>query len=221
MIPRTRAVAAAWQTPWVTDVVGTRPGILVGEHHHPPALGSHHGVVSLVMRVRAAAAEAGQGGVDQAGMAGTKGVIVDAQPMGHAGTVVLDDHIGALRQSTGVVLAVLGLQVEDDALLAPVPLDGTGRVPEFFPSGGLDLNYLGAEVGQHHGSDAASTTVGEIEDGNSIEDLRHCVPLSVIWKIDANVPERELQCPGLRRSLAADGCCPLTTRVQPVPLRLL
>ena len=178
------------------DVVGARPGVLVGEHHHPPALGGHHGVVSLVVGVGAAGAEAGQRGVDQAGMAGAQGVVVDAQPPGDAGTVVFDDHIGVLCQGTGLVLAVLSLQVEDDAPLAAVPLNGTGRVPELLTVGRLDLDDLGAEVGQHHGGDSAGTAAGEIEDGDFIEDLCHCVPLSVIWKIDANVPEPERQGPG-------------------------
>ena len=177
-------------------VIGPRPGVLVGEHHHPPTLGRHNCVVPLVVGVGAAGAEAGQGGVDQAGMAGAKSVVVNAQPLGDAGTVVLDNHVGLLRQGAGLFLAVRCLEVEDYALFAAVPLDCSGRVPELFAAGRFDLDDLGAEVRHHHGSDAARPAAGEIENRDSIEDLCHSAPLSVIWKIDANVPNRKRQCPG-------------------------
>ena len=153
------------------DVVGARPGVLVGEHHHSPGLGGHHPVVSLVLRVGAAGTEAGQRGVDQRRMTVTEGVVVNAQPLGDAGAEVLDDHVGMLRQGLGVSLALGGLEVEDDAPLAAVPLEGAWGVSELFAAGRLDLDDLGAEVRHHHGGDAAGPAAGEVEDGYSIEDL--------------------------------------------------
>ena len=185
------------------DVVGARPGVLVGEHHHPPALGGHHGVVSLVVRVGSPGPEARQRGVDQFGMAVAEVVVVDAQPPGDAGAVVLDDHVGVSCQCLRLPLAVGSLQVEDDALLPAVPLDGAGSVPELFTAGRLDLDDLGTEVGHHHGGDAAGTTAGEVEDRDSIKDLCHRAPLSVVWRIDADVPDLERQGPGPKLLLGA------------------
>ena len=108
------------------DVIGTLPRVLAGKHHHPPALGSHHGVVTLVFCVGTMGAEAGQRGIYQDGMSALEGVVIDAQPLGNAGPVILDDNVSVLRQRPGSVLAVGCLEVEDDAFLAAVPLDGTG-----------------------------------------------------------------------------------------------
>ena len=158
------------------DVIGTFPGVLLGEHHHPPALGGHHGIVTLVVGIGTAGTETGQSRIDQLGMTVTEAIIVDAQPPGDAGPEVLDDNIGKLRQPLGFVQAFRGLQVEDDAFLAAVPLDGTRRIAEFFSARRLDLDDFGPEVGHHHGGDAASPAAGEVEDGDSIKDLCHGAP---------------------------------------------
>ena len=114
-------------------------------------------------------------------MAVAEGVIVDAQPMGNAGPEILNNHVGVLRQRPRFVHAVRGLEIDDDAFLASVPLDGTGSVPELFSPGRLDLDDLSAEVGHHHGGDTTSAAAGEVEDCDAIKDLCHGSPYAVGW----------------------------------------
>ena len=104
-------------------VVRAFPRILLGEHHHPPALGGDNPVVALVVSVGPVGSEAGQRGIHQPGMAVPQAVVVDAQPLGDARPKILDHHVRELCQLPCTVLSVLGFQVQDDALLAPVPLD--------------------------------------------------------------------------------------------------
>ena len=109
-------------------------------------------------------------------MIGPKGVVVDAQPLGDAGPEAFDHHVGEARQFTGIIPAFPGLQVEDDAFLAAIPLDRSRRVPEFFAAGRLHLDHLGAEVGHHHGGDAAGPAAGEVKNRDAIKYLCHGSP---------------------------------------------
>ena len=163
------------------DVVGAFPGILPGEHHHPATLGGHHGVVTLVVGVGSLGSEAGQRGIYQLGMTRSKGVVVNAQPSGDSWPEVFDDNVGYLRQFPGIIPAVLGLQVEDDAFLAAIPLDGPRRPPEFFSTRRLNFDDFSAEVGHHHGGDATGPAAGKVKDGDAIKNLCHGAPLVVNW----------------------------------------
>ena len=109
--------------------IGALPGVLLGGHHHPPALGRHHAVVTLVVGVGSAGSEPGQRGMNQSGIAVTQALVVDSQPTSDTRTEVFDHHIAQPRQLMRVLPSLVRLQVQDDTLLATIPLDGTWSVP--------------------------------------------------------------------------------------------
>ena len=92
--------------------------------------------------------------------------------MHHAGAEVLDQDVGGRGQPADRLLAVLGLEVEHDALLADIELAEHGAAalaqrrpgPHRLAAVGLDLDDLGAHVGEH------ARTVGTGDGGRKIQD---------------------------------------------------
>ena len=154
-------------------VVRPFPGILLREHHHSTALGGHHCVIALVMGVGPVRPETGQSGVDQRRMAGAQALVVDTDPFGDPGTEALHDHIGEPGQALGLLPALRTLQVEDDALLAAVPLEGARRLRKPLPVRRHHLDDFGTEVGHHHAGDPSGHPAGEIENRDPVKYLRH------------------------------------------------
>ena len=93
------------------DVVGAPPRVLIGEHHHSPALGGHHGIVALVVGVRPPRTKTGQRCVNQFRVTVADSVIVNGQPLGYAGSEIFNDYVCKLCQPTGSFLSVRGFQV--------------------------------------------------------------------------------------------------------------
>ena len=93
------------------DVVGAFPGVLLGEHHHPAALGGHHGVVPFIVGVGPLGPESRQRGIHQLGMVSPKAVVVDAQPLADAGPETFDHNVGKAGQLQGFIPALRRLQV--------------------------------------------------------------------------------------------------------------
>src|SRR5690606_6777168 len=87
-------------------------------HHTGETLGDE--VVAGSLRVRPVGPEAGDAGVDDRWSDLAQRLVVDPQPGGDAGPVVLDDDVG-LGDEVEEVLLVGGVtQVEDDAALVAV-----------------------------------------------------------------------------------------------------
>ncbi|MGY2934251.1 hypothetical protein ACVWZ6_003853 [Bradyrhizobium sp. GM6.1] len=92
--------------------------------------------------------------------------------MHHARAEVLDQDVGSRGQPADRLLAVLGLEVEHDALLADVELAEHGAAalaqrrpgPHRLAAVGLDLDDLGAHVGEH------PRTMGTGDGGRKIQD---------------------------------------------------
>src|SRR5262245_26407634 len=106
-------------------------------------------------------------------------VVVEAVALEHAGPEVLDQHVGALQQFLHHRLA-LGLgEVERHALLAPVEgheemaFAGAARARALArvvaAVGILDLDHLGAHVGQDLCAHGSRDHAGEIDDADSAE----------------------------------------------------
>ncbi|MGY4335998.1 hypothetical protein ACVWW3_000904 [Bradyrhizobium sp. LM2.9] len=92
--------------------------------------------------------------------------------MHHAGTKVLDQDVGRRGQPAHRLLAVLGLEVQHNALLADIELAEHGAAalaqrragPHRLAAVGLDLDDLGAHVGEH------PRTMGTGDGGRKIQD---------------------------------------------------
>src|SRR5258708_23176970 len=61
--------------------------------------------------------EAGDSEIDQPRVARREFLVVDAQPLGDARSVFLDDHVGALREPAINFLARPALQIDPDRFL--------------------------------------------------------------------------------------------------------
>src|SRR6202035_922170 len=101
-----------------------------------------------------------------------------------AGAEVLGDDVAVLDQPPRDLLALLGLEVEDKALLATVEQQeeeaievGVVHVPQpprpVAMRRPLDLDHLGAEPRQHLRARRPRLVVGEIDDSDAVEGLAH------------------------------------------------
>ena len=111
-------------------------------------------VVARPLRAGPVLAVAGGRAVDDPRVDGLDRLVPDAQPVDHAGTEALDDHVGGLGQAQEGGPTGVGLQVEADPAHAPVgrvgvedglDLDGPG------PGRRPDLDHVGAVVRQPAG----------------------------------------------------------------------
>ena len=77
--------------------------------------------------------------------------IADSNALGDPGPECLQEHVSVTSQGQGLLHAIPTAQVQDDALLSPVP-DPKGRaLGQRVPFGAFDLGHFGAVVGQEHG----------------------------------------------------------------------
>ena len=154
-------------------------GQLDGARH-----GVHHGGVGPAMGPRPGLAEPGDGAEHQPGVAGRQLLI--RQPVtGHdAGSVVLQQHVGPVGQRGHQLGGTLGLEVDTDVALARVHVaerdpDAVGvhrrDRPGEVARGGLDLDDVGPQVGQHPSAYRSGENPGEVHHPDAVErPLAHC-----------------------------------------------
>jgi hypothetical protein len=104
--------------------------------------------------------------------------VVQAEPGQRAGLEVLHHHVGAERQLARQRGAVGVLQVDADALLVAVEHREEAGAGAQQPARGLaadrlDLDHLGAQVGQHHAAGRAHHHVGELHHPQPGQRLGH------------------------------------------------
>ena len=123
---------------------------------------------------------AGEGGHDDVGLDGAHGLVVDAQPPGHAGAEIFHHDVGFLDQLEEDPLALRALQVEGHALFVPVhvqemdtlSVDGGVPAPGAVAPGRIfDFDDLRAEVCQLHGGDGGGVGGAQIDDLDAFQDL--------------------------------------------------
>ena len=138
--------------------------------------------VTRQVRVGAGHAVAGDGAEHDAGVDLSEAVVAQTPSFQAAGPHGLDDHVGASNQIEVGLHALGGAQVEHQRSLAPVhvevhqrhPLhDGPGHLPDVVARGGLDLDHLGAEVGQRRG-DRGRAEHRALDDANAGERTFGC-----------------------------------------------
>ncbi|MEY9236048.1 hypothetical protein ABIF68_004365 [Bradyrhizobium japonicum] len=154
-------------------IIGTAAAGLIGEMRHVVAGGRmDHRRVGRQLRRGTGLAVARDRAIDQLWIDRAQAVVVEPQPVHHAGAKVLDQDIGGRGEPAHRLLALLGLEIEHDAFLADVELAEYGAAPlaqrrpgaHRLAAAGLDLDDLGAHVGKH------PRTMGTGDGGRKIQD---------------------------------------------------
>src|SRR6185437_12022052 len=145
---------------------------------HQPCVGLQHRVHRRPLAERAGLAEAGDGHIEEARLARRHLLVVETQPLDHARPEAFEEHVGALEQPPHDVLAGLALEIDGDAALAEIADDRVGRVAAVaHPEGArpvavadaLDLDHVGAMLGEQHGAIGPGDALAEVDDLQSGE----------------------------------------------------
>ena len=158
------------------------------DHDHRHAMGNpvlaailrHHAGIGLQHRVhgrplgqRPGLAEARDRHVEEARHAGRDGGIVETPPLDDARPEAFEKDIGVLQQAPHDVLPGLALEVDRQAALAHVADDREGAVAPVVDAerarpvalaDALDLDHLGAVLGQQHGAIGAGDALAQVDD---------------------------------------------------------
>ena len=125
-------------------------------------------------------AEAADGGVDEAWVALGERFVGEAEALHDAGGEVLDEHVRLFGQAHDRLFAAGRLEVEHEAALVAVEAgviaaegalgvvvgEGAGEAGHL-AAGRLDLDDVGAEVGEEHRAVGAGEGLGEVEDADA------------------------------------------------------
>ncbi len=148
------------------------PGAFAGNAHQPThALGDQ--IEAATAGIGPGPSKAGDPAVDQARVVLAKRVVTNSQAVHGAGPVVLDQRVRRTHQTAQHGLAALALEVYGDAafvavdhqegrrLAADVRWQGAARI---VAAGHLlDLDHLGAHVGQHQPADRSGHDVSQLD----------------------------------------------------------
>ena len=144
------------------------------------ALGLDDGAVGREVGVVAAAGERDDRSVNEAGVDLGQPCRVEAEPDRVAGAGALHEHVDPPRQVVEPGAAGRAVEVEDDALLPPVPHGPRRHRPKRIAAGTLGLDHLRAVVGHDHRSQAAGHPFRQIEDAHTFEDRAHAAALGLL-----------------------------------------
>ena len=156
-----------------------RPVGIAGDGHQPA---DRLGEQVVGRSVRIGAGEAAHGGDHHARMARAERIGLEPQVGGGRRAVVVHEQVGRGEEPVEGDAAVIGAQVEDDPALVAVDrrevgTAAVGRVapPWRAPGAGLvarrrlDLDDVGAEVGEEHGGERAGQHPAEVDDPDAVE----------------------------------------------------
>src|SRR5581483_9618856 len=105
-------------------------------------------------------------------------LIADAELVGHAGRITLDQDVRVPRERQKALTAAGRAQIEYGAALAPLPYVIAELVAEGIAARRLDLGDHRAMVRKQHRGHGACNTPGEIQNADSVENSSHVVPLN-------------------------------------------
>ncbi len=140
--------------------------------------------------IRPGLPEAGDCAIDQSRVARRESLVVDAEPLGDAGTVFLDDHVGALREARVNFLARAALEIDPDRFLVAcerVVRRAVEALARWARAGGarllrassgwrprfLDPDHFSAEVRQDHRAEGPRRQLGQVEYFDSVQRCGH------------------------------------------------
>ena len=132
-------------------------------------------------------AVAGDRAVDEPGVLLAQALVADAEPVHHAGAEALEQHVGLAHEPQQHLAPGLGLEVDADRALVAVEREEERRagarlgalVARRRPAHVvaqprvLDLEHVGAEVGQQPGAEAAGQQPREVEHADAVERAAH------------------------------------------------
>ena len=164
-----------------------------GNRHHP-ANTLDDEVIAGTMRPGAGLPESGHRAVDEFRIDCREAVVVEAVFLEVADLVVLDDHVADRCQAPDDFAALNACEIDRDRSFATVGSKVVGRIGGVGavsvlqkrrpPAAGvvacaraLDLDYVGAEVGQVLRAPGTGKHTGKIEDANSVEGAGHGIPI--------------------------------------------
>ncbi|KAF1051459.1 MAG: hypothetical protein GAK34_01516 [Delftia tsuruhatensis] len=152
---------------------------LLAVHGHDAGLALHHQVVAGPRGLGAAARVARDGAVHQARVQLRQLLVAQPQLLGAADLEVLDDHVAVGRQLACDAQALFGLQVQRDRALVAVgavEVGGVALAHAHAPVARvvaaarvLDLDDLGTQVGQRHGTHGAGQHARKIQDAHAVQ----------------------------------------------------
>jgi hypothetical protein len=148
-----------------------------------------HQVVAGPLRIRTGLAEAGDRAIDQPRVVGRQALIVEAEFGEPADLEILDQHVRARGKLAHDAAALLALEVELDRSLAAVGGVEIGSAEVAAAGGGderrspaagvvagalaLDLDHIGAEVGQDLPGPRPGQDAGELQHAQAGQRTRH------------------------------------------------
>src|SRR5215469_10621142 len=143
-------------------------------------------VVADEIAIRPGLPEARYGAIDQPRVARREFLVVDAEPLGDAGPVFLDDHVGVICEPQIDFLAGAALQINPDRFLvarqrvvrrtaepaflrASIGATCLLRAPPGRRSRLFDSDDIGAEVRQYHRAEGSRCKLGQVEYFDSVQ----------------------------------------------------
>src|SRR5215467_14415242 len=139
-------------------------------------------VVRRTIAIRPVLAEAGERAVDEPRIQLVQGLVVGAQALHHAGPEALHEHVGRCGELLEHRLPLGGFHVEGHRALVAVD-EGVDRAADPLVArvavllGRLDLENLGAHVGQHHRRQLGRRHARQLENPDSVEYAHGGAPL--------------------------------------------
>ena len=143
---------------------------------HRPAHRVQREVGALEVAVRAGLPEVGDRGHDELRLHLAQHVVAEPQPLHDAGPVVLDQHVGGRDEVEQALAALVGAEIEDDAVLVGVEeqehagaiepghvAEERGQGPSGVAAGPLDLDHLGAGVGEDARAERARRVLRQVD----------------------------------------------------------
>ena len=143
-----------------------------------PVIAFERQIVRGAAGIGAVLAEGADRAIDDAGIGRLHRLVADAEARGDAGPEGFDDHVGLAGQPEEIGAALLALEVEHDALLAAahVAEEHRGalvRRPDVAAgialARRLDLDHLGAVIGQRGGEIRPRQEPREVDDLDAFE----------------------------------------------------
>ena len=215
----------ARETMETTDEIGDgdagdrRPSVVAqGQAQH-----AGHGLQREIVRgaagIGAVLAEGADRAIDDARVLRGDRLVADAEARGDTGAERFDQHVGFAGETEEIGPALLALEVEHDALLAAAHVAEEYRgarvgrqdvTAGIALAGRLDLDHLGAVIGQRGGEIRSRQEPGEIDDLDALklhDDLPNTESLSAPSGEHADCTSRS---PSMRRGLARTRRSPFT-----------
>src|SRR3954453_1867675 len=140
---------------------------------HQAGIGLQHRVHRRALGERPALAEARDRDIEDPRLARRDLLIVEAEAMDDLGAEALEEDVGALQQPPHDLLAGVGLEVDGETALSQIADDREGRMAGVADAQrarpvavaqALDLDHVGAVLGEQHGAVRSGDPLAEIDD---------------------------------------------------------